>query len=101
MTDAIEALETCMQQACDRVDAIFSGTAPKASAPEPELLDELNALLVMAKGIEQRHARELAATKTHIGDGRYWTMATDMTAIIESIEEALGTYERAEIHPIR
>lgn len=71
-------------------------------ALRPQTLhDELNALLVMAKGIEQRHARELAATKTHIGDGRYWTMATDMTAIIESIEEALGTYDRAEIHPIR
>lgn len=101
MTDAVDALQSAMNEACARVDAVFRGEMPKVPAVKPELADELNALLVMAKGIAERHAYETARTKFHICEGIYHCMTKDMEAIVESIEEALHTYENATIHLIR
>lgn len=96
MTDAVQHLEAAMETACQRVNEIFATAAPK-----PKLIDELNALLVTAKSIRERHAHELANTKTHVGDGKFWSMDIDMNGAIEAVEEAIRLYETAEIRCIR
>lgn len=69
---------------------------------KPGLIDELHALLVTARGIQKRHAHEIERTKVVlIRSGVVHTLTTDINGIVEYIEEAINTYEMADVHPIR
>lgn len=93
-------LKDAMLDACAHVERVCSRNIQKPAATS-SLSDDLHALLAQAAAIRQRHGIEMRKTKTRLAEDYWWTVEHDFDAVVEAIEDAISTYDRAEIHLIR